>query len=119
MRRNAREIYAELEPIFRQRAATEWEDILNKAGVPAMRVYSVSEAVEQPQIKARGLYHVFDDVPGIGRSISVASVPYKLSKSPARLHSPPPQLGQHSDEILGGLGYSDADIRALRDAGAI
>ena len=119
LRRNAREIYAELEPIFRQRAATAWEDILNKAGVPAMRVYSVSEAVEQPQIKARGLYHVFDDVPGIGRSISVASVPYKLSKSPARLHSPPPQLGQHSDEILGGLGYSDADIRALRDAGAI
>jgi crotonobetainyl-CoA:carnitine CoA-transferase CaiB-like acyl-CoA transferase len=122
MRRNSPAIYAEIEPIFLQRTASEWEEILNKAGVPAMRVYSVKEAVEQPQVKARGLYHMFEDVPGIpgaGRKISVTSAPYKLSKSPAKLHSPPPQLGQHSSEILDGLGYSEADILALRDAGVI
>lgn len=122
LRRNSAKIYAEIEPIFLQRTASEWEDILNKAGVPAMRVYSVREAVEQPQVKARGLYHMFEDVPGIpgaGRKISVTSAPYKLSRSPAKLHSPPPQLGQHSSEILGELGYSEADILALREAGVI
>jgi CoA:oxalate CoA-transferase len=119
LRKNIDALYDAMNPVFAQRTAAEWEDILNKAGIPAMRIQSVREASEQPQVKERGLYHVFEDVPGLDRKVSVASAPYKLSRTPARLHSPPPTLGQHTEDILGKLGYGAEELACLREAGVI
>ena len=113
MRQNADAMYAEIERTLKDKTAQEWEDILNEAGVPCMRVYKIKEIVEHPQIKERKLYHTFDHVPGVATRVTVPLAPYKMSKAPAIAHSPPARLGQHTDEILKGLGYSDVDIELM------
>ena len=119
IRRNADALYQEMEKTMRTRTAAEWEKILGDAGIPAMRINTVPEAIEDPQIKSRGLYHVFDSIPGVDAKVTVPLTPYKLSDGGARIVSPPPLLGQNTDEILKGLGYREEDIRKLRDAGSI
>ena len=119
MHRNADALYEEIERTTKTRDASDWEEALNKAGVPCARVYQIREIIEHPQIKARALYHSFTQVPGIEGSVTVPMAPYKLSNAPARMVSPPPRLGQHTDQILRNLGYGDADIEKLRGAGII
>jgi crotonobetainyl-CoA:carnitine CoA-transferase CaiB-like acyl-CoA transferase len=46
-------------------------------------------------------------------------IPVKLSSTPGQIRRPAPMLGEHTDELLAGLGYSAADISALRDQGAV
>ena len=49
----------------------------------------------------------------------MAGSPIKLSRYTATVRRPPPMLGEHTDEVLGELGYSAADIAAMRDDGAV
>ena len=119
MRENADAMYEEIEKTLKSRTAQEWEDILNEAGVPCMRVYKIKEIVEHPQIKERKLYHTFEHVPGIDKQVTVPLAPYKLSKGPAIAHSVPARLGQHTDEILKGLGFDAAQIQEMRQAGVV
>jgi crotonobetainyl-CoA:carnitine CoA-transferase CaiB-like acyl-CoA transferase len=49
----------------------------------------------------------------------MATSPFHLSRGKAAFRSPPPLLGQHTEEILGELGYDPAAIRSLREAGVI
>jgi crotonobetainyl-CoA:carnitine CoA-transferase CaiB-like acyl-CoA transferase len=84
-----------------------------------MRVASVPEAVESEQIRERGFYHTFDSAPGVPGKLTVPMAPYKMSMNKAIVHSPPPMLGQHTDEILRSVGYTEADISRMRGAGII
>ena len=111
MRRNADALYSEMEKSLQTKTAAEWESILSKAGVPAMRVNTIAEAISDPQIKERGFYHTFDSVPGLDVKVTVPKAPYKFSESEAQVHSPTPLLGQHTDEIMRDLGYSPTDIK--------
>ncbi len=90
---------------------------LDAAGVPCGPINDVAEVFEEPQVKARGLLrHVPHpagvDVPQVGS-------PMRFAEAPLRVPAAPPLLGQHSDDILGELGYGAARIAALRAAGAI
>jgi crotonobetainyl-CoA:carnitine CoA-transferase CaiB-like acyl-CoA transferase len=60
-----------------------------------------------------------DGVPGVGRPITVTRAGFKLTGGDPEITSPPPGLGQHTEEVLKDLGYSDEDIGRLRRAGAI
>jgi CoA:oxalate CoA-transferase len=108
----------EVERTLKTRSAQEWEDLFNDAGVPAMRVRSIPEALAHPQVTERNFLHTFNDVPGVGRA-TVPLLPFNMSAAPARMHAPPPTLGQHNDEVLAGLGYSVAEIAAFKTHGAI
>lgn len=119
MRQNYREMYAEIERTLAARTAHEWEGHLNKAGVPCMRVASLPEAVDCEQIRERRFYHTFDSAPGVAGKLTVPLAPYKMSMNKPLVHSPPPLLGQHTDEILRGAGYTEADISRMRGAGII
>ena len=118
-KRNRAALTAELEEALARRPAAEWEAILNREGVPAGRVLTVREALEVPQVRQRDLLQRFDDPPGVGRPISITRAGFKMSCGDPAAGSPPPRLGEHTEEILQSLGYSERDIGRLRDAGAI
>jgi crotonobetainyl-CoA:carnitine CoA-transferase CaiB-like acyl-CoA transferase len=58
-------------------------------------------------------------VPGVGRDVRMVRTGFKVDGEAPAVGSPPPQLGEHTDEILAELGYDAAAIRDLRDARAV
>jgi crotonobetainyl-CoA:carnitine CoA-transferase CaiB-like acyl-CoA transferase len=108
-----------LERALAAKPAAEWWPLLNDAGVPAGPVYSVPEALDHPQIRDRGMIARFANPPGVDRDIQVVRTGIKLNGEAPSVDAPPPLLGQHSDQILGELGYSRDDIAVLKSDGAM
>jgi formyl-CoA transferase len=108
-----------LELELETRGADEWWRLFNDAGVPAGPVYSVPQALRHPQIRDRGMVAQFDAVPGVGRAIRVVRTGIKLDRAAPAVDSPPPTLGQHTDQILAELGYVQTDIDALKKENAV
>lgn len=109
----------EIEAGLMEKSADQWDVLLNHVGVPAGRVLTVPQALQHPQIQHRQLLRTFDNVPGIDRSITLARAGFKLQGDDPEVASPPPVLGKHTDELLHELGYSDAEIEHLKEAGAV
>jgi CoA:oxalate CoA-transferase len=110
---------AEIEQALASRSAAEWEPLLNGEGVPAGLVLSVPEILSHPQIVERGLVQCFDDVPGVGGAVKVVAAGFQVSGERPRVAGPPPQLGEHTDEVLRGLGFADGEIERFRQEGAV
>jgi formyl-CoA transferase len=108
-----------LEQELETRGADEWWRLFNEAGIPAGPVYSVPQALRHPQIRDRGMLATFENVPGIGRDIRVLRTGIKLDGQAPAVATPPPTLGQHTDQILTELGYSQTDIEALKKEQAV
>jgi formyl-CoA transferase len=90
---------------------------LAAADVPVSRIYSVADMVNDAQFQARGIFEqaALPD----GTPMKVPAVVPKLSRTPGETRWLGPRLGEHTDEVLRGLGYDEAAIRALRDDGVI
>ncbi len=116
---NVEALHREMEKTFLERPAQTWEDQLNAADVPAMRVRSIPEALEQPQLQGRNLLHTISSIPGIEGGATVTLAPFVLSAGGAKVESPPPRLGAHTESILEARGFSAARISALRAQGVI
>lgn len=108
-----------LEEAMTLRSTEHWWRKFSAAGVPAGPVYSVGQALSHPQIAHRGLVASFPDVPGVGREVRVVRTGLKVNGEAPSVSTPPPTLGQHSEEILLTLGYSEEEIKALKLEGAI
>ena len=118
-KRNRAALTTELEATLTTRPCHEWEAILNKIGVPAGCVLTVPQALALPQVRERGLLRVFEDVPGVDRALTVTRAGFRLSGGEPDVQTPPPQLGQHTREILQDLGYDAAEIGRLHEAGVL
>ena len=118
-KKNRGALTVELESALRASSAEEWEMILNRIGIPAGRVLTVPEALENQQIKDRGLLQTLDAVPGVDGPITLTRAGFKLQGADPAVASPPPRLGEHTEEVLREVGYSDTDIASLRASGAI
>jgi crotonobetainyl-CoA:carnitine CoA-transferase CaiB-like acyl-CoA transferase len=88
---------------------------LQVAGLPAGPVQTLQQALDHPQVAAMQALHAVSDFPGLQRPARVPDLPVKLSVSGGGITHRPPLLGEHTDEVLRGLGYSSAEITALRD----
>jgi CoA:oxalate CoA-transferase len=94
-----------------------WVETLNAAGVPCGPVNSVADVFADPQIQAQQM--VIDvDHPGHGL-VRMLGFPIKLSETPCRVRRSAPRLGEHSDEVLAELDYSEAERAAWRRDGVI
>ena len=87
------------------------------ARVPAGPVYRPRETLADPHVQAGDFFHEVD-FPGIGKA-PIAATPVKLHGTPGELRLRPPLLGEHTDQVLRELGYSPAQIDALKQEGAV
>jgi CoA:oxalate CoA-transferase len=108
-----------LETAMSSESAEYWRDKFNDAGVPAGCIATIEQALAEDQIASRGMIATFNDVPGIERDISIARPGIKLNGKPIVTTAPPPELGQHTDELLSEMGFSETKIQYLKDKGVV
>ena len=100
-----------LQTVFNQKPACEWLERFASAGIPAAKINGVSEALNDIQAKARGLVVQLEH-PMLGMVKTIAN-PIRLSDTPVTYRLAPPFLGEHTKQILQGLGYSAQEMEAL------
>ena len=115
---NRAALQAILAPIIKTRTVREWLAAFDAAGIPAGAIRSVGEALSAAQALAREM--VTEVVhPKIG-PMKVTGIPVKLSDTPGAVETPPPLLGQHTDEVLREwVGLRPQDIAGLRSGRVI
>src|SRR5438270_108275 len=103
------------------RLATEtteyWIDKFNAAGVPAGRIMGLAEVFGDPQVLDQEMV-LQQEHPGHG-TVKMLGFPIKFAEAPCVLRRPTPEIGADTDAILVDLGYSAAEITALRHAGVV
>src|SRR5690606_13291034 len=99
-----------------QRSRDEVIAALQDARVPAGYPYTAADIVKDPHYLARQMIETVQTSAG---PLKVPGVLPKLSRTPGRIGSGGPQLGEHNDDILAGLGLSEAQRQGLRERGII
>jgi formyl-CoA transferase len=109
---NRKALNAEIEAVTKTRKSAEWIDALNAAGVPCGPIYKMDEVFADAQVQhlhmTRKVAHAT-----LGE-VEVIGQPITLSRSEWSIRTPTPEAGEHTDAILGALGYDAAAIAALR-----
>ena len=113
---NRSALTAELEVAFATAPTNEWVEKLTTNGVPTGPVWSVPEALAHPQLADRGLLQTHR----VGsEDLQLVGIGAKLDGIAPGVDSPPPTLGEHTNDILSELGYDKAQISGLKEEGAI
>ncbi|MDP2936867.1 MAG: CoA transferase, partial [Dehalococcoidia bacterium] len=112
----AEELSVFLKQAFLTRTQQEWVAELEDLNICFAPVNTLGEASEHPQVLHRRMVGEVDQ-PGAGRT-RVIGDPLKVSDPPVE-PSPAPALGEHTVEVLEGLGYSDSEIAEMRRKGVV
>ena len=115
--RNLKELVPILGDALKRKPSAHWISVFEAQGVPVGPVNKTSDMVCDPQVLAREMV-IEVEHPRAGR-VKAIGHPVKFSETQADRTRPAPLLGQHTREVLRGLGYSDREIEALAAAGAV
>ena len=113
-----------MEAVTRTRSTADWIALLEDKAVPCGAINDIGQAFADAQVQARGLKlnqplaPATIDTTAIESIASVAS-PLRLSATPPVLHRAPPMLGEHTDEVLAGLGLAADVVSGLRAQGVV
>ena len=111
------EIYPVIEAVFETRPSKEWLQLLDEADVPVAPVLERDQVFYEPQMVENDMF-VRVHHPQKGPVLSFAP-PFTMSGVDPVDHRPPPLLGEHTDRVLGGLGYSPAEVEGLHAKGVV
>ena len=100
-----------------EKSSAYWIEMLTEAGVPTGPINDMAGVFADPQVKHLGIAEVAQS-PAFGDTFMV-SQPMRLSRTPSKISAAPPERGQHTDEILAGLGLKEYEIRNLRERNVI
>ena len=99
--------------VTRTDSSAAWIDRLNAAEVPCGPIYSMDEVFADPQVKHLGMAQAVQH-PTLGRTEIVGQA-VKLSRTPSKLETATPALGEHTEAVLGELGYDAGQIADFRE----
>jgi len=111
------EISSYLKQSFLTRSRDEWFELLIQNDIPAGKVYTLDEVFSDPQVLQREMVTEVEH-PTFGK-IKQAGIAPKLSHTPGKVRTFTPLTGEHTEEVLRGLGYSSKEIENLRQEGTI
>jgi formyl-CoA transferase len=115
--KNRDALNAEIDRLLAGKTSAAWIDILNKAGVPCGPIYSIDQMFGDPQVKHLAVAQ--EVAKRGGGTLTVVGQPFSLSRTPSRMAAPPPDIGEHTDEVLREFGFETEEIAALRRAKAV
>ena len=115
--RNRDALNQEIEAFISEETSEYWVELLNKNGVPSGPIYNIDEAFEDPQVK-----HLImaKTVSGHARGdMELVGQPIRMSRTPSSMTMPPPDYGEHTEEILKEMGLEAIEISELRESNII
>ena len=114
---NRRELNAVINEALKKKPSAHWIEAINAAGVPTGPIYRMDQVFADPQVAHIGAAAELEH-PRLGR-FKVLSQAARLSRTPAAVRTPLPELGAHTDEILAELGFQESQISKLRQEGVV
>jgi crotonobetainyl-CoA:carnitine CoA-transferase CaiB-like acyl-CoA transferase len=114
--KNRDALNAEIDAHTVKRTSADWVERLNEAGVPSGPIYSIDQMFGDPQVEH---LKMAQPVKKKGKEMKLVGQPVSLSRTPSKLVSWPPTLGEHTDQVLKEFGFRAGEIAALRKASAI
>jgi crotonobetainyl-CoA:carnitine CoA-transferase CaiB-like acyl-CoA transferase len=115
-RQNREELNRRVSEVTSRKPMAEWIEFLNKEGVPCGPIHNLGQALEDPQIQHQKMVLTVEQPTG---KMRILGFPVKLSETPAELKRPAPKLGEHTGEILAGIGFSENQVQEFKRKGAI
>ncbi len=107
-----------LEPILHQRNNRAWGEVLTRAGVPCGPINSLDEVFADPQVRHRGMRIELPHA--LSGAVPLVANPIRFSGTPVQYRAPPPQLGEHTGQVLRDLlGVPAEELNRLAQAGII
>ncbi len=114
---NRRDINAAISAVTQTQSAAHWIELFEGAGIPCGPINTIDKVFADPQVQHLGIAAPVEH-PRLGRTELIAS-PVAMSGIARGIRTPTPERGEHTASVLQGVGYSEAEIEALRTKGAI
>lgn len=111
------EIEVKIGRVIAERNSDEWIKLLTEDGIPSGTINSVAEVLNHPQTLSREI--IAKTIHKKLGEIKVIKSPFKTSKFNVEIKIPPSLPGEHTDEVMRELGYSEKQIEELKNIGAI
>jgi crotonobetainyl-CoA:carnitine CoA-transferase CaiB-like acyl-CoA transferase len=109
-----------LAEILRAQPSAWWLERLEALGIGCGPINRLSQVFADPQVQARGMVIEMPHADVEGGKVKLIANPVRLSATPVDYRLPPPRLGEHTEEVLGGLlGLQAAEIAGLRERGVV